>query len=90
MWAIWWVWMAAGIALGALEVVVPGFIFLGFALGAVLTGVILLIGQFIFIFSLPMLLLIFAVASLVSWLALRAIFKGQRTSVKIWDRDINE
>ena len=90
MWAIWWVWMAAGIALGALEVVVPGFIFLGFALGAVLTGVILLIGQFVFIFSLPMLLLIFAVASLVSWLALRAIFKGQRTSVKIWDRDINE
>ena len=90
MWAIWWVWMAAGIALGALEVVVPGFIFLGFALGAVLTGVILLIGQFIFIFSLPMLLLIFAVASLVSWLALRAVFKGQRTSVKIWDRDINE
>lgn len=90
MWAIWWVWVAAGIALGALEVVVPGFIFLGFALGAVLTGVILLIGQFVFIFSLPMLLLIFAVASLVSWLALRAIFKGQRTSVKIWDRDINE
>lgn len=90
MWAIWWVWMAAGIALGALEVVVPGFIFLGFALGAVLTGVILLIGQFVFIFSLPMLLLIFAVASLVSWLALRAVFKGQRTSVKIWDRDINE
>ncbi len=90
MWAIWWVWMAAGIALGALEVVVPGFIFLGFALGAVLTGVILLIGQFIFIFSLPMLLLIFAVASLVSWLALRAVFKGQRTSVKIWHRDINE
>ena len=66
MWAIWWVWMAAGIALGALEVVVPGFIFLGFALGAVLTGVILLIGQFVFIFSLPMLLLIFAVASLSS------------------------
>ena len=90
MWAIWWVWVAAGIALGALEVVVPGFIFLGFALGAVLTGVILLIGQFVFIFSLPMLLLIFAVASLVSWLALRAVFKGQRTSVKIWDRDINE
>ena len=55
-----------------------------------LTGVILLIGQFVFIFSLPMLLLIFAVASLVSWLALRAVFKGQRTSVKIWDRDINE
>ncbi len=90
MWATWWVWVAAGIALGVLEVVIPGFIFLGFALGAVATGLVLLVGQSLFAFSLPALLLIFAFASLVSWLALRAIFKGQRTQVKIWDKDINE
>ena len=31
---IWWVWLAFAIALGVVEVLLPGFIFLGFALGA--------------------------------------------------------
>ena len=31
----WWVWIVLGFALGVLEVIVPGYIFLGFAVGAV-------------------------------------------------------
>ena len=42
--SIWWVWVVAGFALAALEVVLPGYIFLGFAIGAVLTGILVGIG----------------------------------------------
>ena len=35
----WWAWIVLGFALGVLEILVPGFIFLGFAIGAVLTGI---------------------------------------------------
>ena len=30
----WWAWVILGFALGVLEIMVPGFIFLGFAIGA--------------------------------------------------------
>ena len=36
MWNVWWVWIVAGFALGVLEILAPGYIFLGFAMGAVL------------------------------------------------------
>ena len=35
LWQVWWVWIVAGFALGVLEVIAPGYIFLGFAIGAV-------------------------------------------------------
>ena len=38
LWQVWWVWVAGGFLLGVLEVLAPGFIFLGFALGAVLVA----------------------------------------------------
>jgi len=87
MWALWWVWMAGAVALGILEIFAPGFVFLGFAVGAALTGILLAAGLSP---SLPWLLLIFAVVSLVSWLALRRILGVRKGQVKIWDRDINE
>ena len=37
----WWAWVVLGFALGVLEVLAPGYIFLGFAIGAVLTGIVL-------------------------------------------------
>lgn len=40
----WWAWVILGFALGVLEVLAPGFIFLGFAIGAVVTGVLVGIG----------------------------------------------
>ena len=42
MWATWWVWVVAGFALGVVEVLVPGFIFLGFAIGAVIAAALVL------------------------------------------------
>ncbi len=85
---LWWVWIVLGFALGVLEVLVPGFIFLGFAIGAVLTGV--LVGLGLAPASLAVLLLVFAVASLVAWLVLRQSVGVREGQVKVWDKDIND
>lgn len=88
MWAIWWVWIVAGVALGVLEVIIPGYIFLGFALGAVLIGALLAIG--LLGGNLAWLMLVFALASLAGWFILRRLFGPVGSTVKIWHRDIND
>ncbi|WP_435260118.1 NfeD family protein [Thioclava sp. FR2] len=88
MWAVWWVWIVAGFALGVLEVIAPGYIFLGFAIGAVVVGAGLGVG--LLGGSLPALLLVFALASLAAWYGLRRTMGVRETQVKIWDRDIND
>jgi membrane protein implicated in regulation of membrane protease activity len=85
---VWWVWVVAGFALGVLEVIVPGFIFLGFAVGAVITGA--LIGFGILTGGLPVLVLVFAVISVLTWLALRQFMGVRDGQVKIWHKDIND
>jgi membrane protein implicated in regulation of membrane protease activity len=86
--ATWWAWVVFGAALGVLEVLAPGFIFLGFAIGAVATGI--LVGFGLAPASLPILLLIFAVASVVAWLVLRRTMGVRKGQVKIWQKDIND
>jgi inner membrane protein len=88
MWNIWWVWIVAGFALGVLEILAPGYIFLGFAMGALLTGVLLGFG--VLGGSLPMLLMVFAVLSLITWLVLRKIVGVNKSQAKIWHKDIND
>lgn len=86
--ATWWAWIVLGFALGVLEVLAPGYIFLGFAIGAVLTGA--LVGFGLSPTGLPALLLIFAAASVLAWLSLRRFVGVRKGQVKIWDRDIND
>ena len=88
MWAVWWVWVVAGFALGVVEVLVPGFIFLGFAIGAVITGVLVGIG--LLGANVAVLVLVFALASLGAWFALRQMLGARGGDVKLWDKDINE
>lgn len=88
MWAVWWVWIVAGFALGVLEVLAPGYIFVGFAVGAVVVGAGLGLG--VLGGSLPVLLLVFAVASLVAWVVLRRVLGVRKGQVRLWDRDIND
>jgi inner membrane protein len=88
MWATWWVWVVAGFALGVVEVLVPGFIFLGFAIGAVITGVLVGIG--LLGANVPLLVLAFAFASLAAWFVLRQMFGARGGDVKLWDKDIND
>ena len=86
-WQLWWVWVVFGVALGVLEVLVPGFIFLGFAIGAVLVGVLVGIG--LLGGSVAWLVLVFAVLSLVAFLVLRRVVGVTKVQTKVWDKDIN-
>ncbi len=87
LWQIWWVWVAAGLALAIFEIFAPGFVFLGFALGAVLVGGLLALGVTM---SLPWLLVVFGVSSLAAWIAMRQVFGVRKGQIKTWDTDINE
>lgn len=88
LWTIWWVWVVAGVALAILEVVIPGFVFLGFAVGAGLTGILVLAG--IAPGNVAALALVFAVLSLLAWLVLRRSVGVTRGQVKVWTEDIND
>lgn len=87
LWTVWWVWVVAGVALAVLEVLVPGFVFLGFAISAGVMAVLVAIG--LLGGSVPVLVLVFAVLALVAWLGLRRAVGVTKGQVKIWDKDIN-
>jgi membrane protein implicated in regulation of membrane protease activity len=87
-WQLWWVWVVGGLAIGALEMVVPGYIFVGFAIGAVATG--LLAGIGVLAGSPAVMLAVFALLSLAAWLGLRRAMGKRKGQVKIWTRDIND
>lgn len=87
LWSLWWIWGALALVLGIAEILLPGFIFLGFAIGAVCVAVLLLMSLNV---SLPLLLLVFAALSLVAWLMLRRLFALPKGQVKTFDTDIND
>ncbi|MCK0141599.1 hypothetical protein [Aliiroseovarius sp. F20344] len=87
LWSVWWAWIGGAIALVILEILAPGYIFLGFAIGATAVGVLLALGASL---SLPILLVIFGAVSLLSWLGLRLFFGVRKGQTKTWDTDINE
>lgn len=86
-WEIWWIWTAAGVALAILEVLIPGFVFLGFAIGAVVLGVLVAVG---IVLTLAWALLVFALVSVAAWVILRQAFGIRHGQKKTFDRDINE
>ncbi len=86
--AEWWVWMSAALLLATAEVIIPGWIFLGFAIGALVLGVLLLIG--VAGLSLPITLVIFAVLSLIAYIGLRWVFGLKTGQVRTFDTDIND
>lgn len=87
IWSIWWVWLSAALILAIVEVAVPGFIFLGFAIGAAVVGVLLMLGL---TFVLSWLLVVFAVISLISWIVLRRTIGIRRGQARTFYHDINE
>lgn len=90
MWSVWWVWMVAALALAFVEVLAPAQIFLGFAIGAAVTGIALLLGVPSMATSLPLTLIVFAIASLVAWIVVRKVVGVRPGQIKVWNRDINE
>ena len=87
IWTLWWAWIAFALVLGLVELMLPGFIALGFAIGAAVIGLLVGLGLGM---SLPLSLLLFAAFSLVAWLALRSTFKLKSGQVKKFDSDIND
>lgn len=90
LWNVWWIWLSAALILGILEIMVPGYIFLGFAIGAAVMGLLVGFSLGFSALSLPIALVIFAGLSLVAYLALRHFFKLEKGQVKVWDTDIND
>lgn len=93
MWADWWLWVAAGILLAGAEVLAPGYVFLGFSLGAVATGTVLgLGGPFAahVAADVARVLVLFAVASAVGWGVLRAVAGVRNDQVRSVERDVND
>ena len=85
--SIWWVWICIALGLGVVELLAPGFIFLGFSIGAlIMAGLVALFS----ISNTPALLAIFAFLSLLGWVALKAAFRKQSSGARIVTRDINE
>jgi membrane protein implicated in regulation of membrane protease activity len=92
-WSLWWVWLSGAVLLGVLEIIVPGYVFLGFAMGAAVTGLVLLVGgplSGMLVGSVPGLALFFAVVSLLCWFGLRRWLGVRKGQLKVFDRDINE
>lgn len=93
MWSLWWVWMSAALVLAILEIFAPGFVLLGFAIGAALVGAVLAIGGPVGGFlagSISVIALAFAVFSLIGWYGLRRVVGVRDRQIKIWDKDIND
>ncbi len=92
-WSEYWVWFAAAIVLGILEILAPGYILLGFAIAAGLMGFIFLfdggIGAYL-ASSLPVTLVVFGLAALAVWVIMRKVFGARGGSVKVWEEDIND
>ena len=87
-------WFTLALVLGILEVLIPGFLFLGFAFGAAVVGLLLMVigpESFPGAAGLAYLASAWGLASIVAWAALRRWFvpKDAQT-VKTVRHDINE
>lgn len=92
-WATWWAWGIAALVFAFIEVLLPSYVFFGFAIGAALTGGLLWLNLGVFAGptgSPEMLMLTFGIFSLVAWIGLRRYFGVRAGQVKMFDRDINE
>ncbi len=87
LWALWWAWFVLAAMLGIAEVLLPGFVFLGFSAGAVATGILVALGLDL---GLGGTLLLYAVLSGLAYLGLRLALGRYRGNVRIIDRDIND
>jgi hypothetical protein len=88
--------MLVALALGIVELLAPSWIALGFALGAGLVGLGLLTGLFPSLIAMMggygpgVLLVAFALLSLLSWFVLRQVFGPLAAETKTFEDDVND
>ncbi|MEP4198253.1 MAG: hypothetical protein ABJL99_21745 [Aliishimia sp.] len=85
--SLWWVWVCAALGLGLVELLAPGFIFLGFAIGALSMGALVGFGVSL---TTSASFAVFAILSLIAWFVLRRIFESPTGSVKVITEDVND
>ncbi|MFI0395784.1 hypothetical protein [Paracoccus jiaweipingae] len=88
IWSDGWLWLIAGLVLAGLELLLPGYVFLGLALAVATMGLALLLG--LWVWGLPSALVATTLLSAAIWLLLRWMMGVQRGQVRLWDRDIND
>lgn len=88
IWSDGWLWLIAGLVLAGLELLLPGYVFLGLALAVATMGLALLLG--LWVWGLPSALVATTLLSAAIWLLLRRMMGVQRGQVRLWDRDIND
>ncbi|ROU01057.1 NfeD family protein [Histidinibacterium lentulum] len=88
LWNAWWAWIIFGLILGMLEMLLPAYVFIGFSVGAILTGLGLWVG--IFGGSLAWTLVTFAAVSGLAVVALRLTWGAPTRKAKVWRTDIND
>ena len=84
---IWWVWLCIALGMAILELLVPSFIFLGFALGGLAMAAIV---ATVTISNVPALLALYAILSLIAWIGLKAAFRKQSSGARVVTEDIND
>ena len=82
--SIWWSWLALSAVLLIAELFLPTFLFLGFSIGAALTG----IAVYAIELTLPLAFLLFSVSSLIGWLGLRKLYPP--ITIVVHHEDIND
>lgn len=85
--SVWWVWLCAALALALIELIVPAFIFLGFALGALVMAVIVAVFAPT---NIAAMLAVFGALSLVAWIGLKLVFRRQSSGARVVTHDIND
>ena len=83
-----WLWLIAAFVLAGVELLVPGWAFMGLAASVGSMGVLLLTG--LWTAGLPVTLVATALLSAAAWLVFRRLWPTSRGSRRIWDRDIND
>lgn len=87
-WLNGWLWIIAALALAAVEVLLPVWIFLGVAIATLLMGIAILLGLWPGSFAGA--LVVVAIGSGLIWIVLRRAMGVQHGQVKIWHHDIND
>ncbi|MEM9249348.1 MAG: hypothetical protein AAGB05_11720 [Pseudomonadota bacterium] len=92
-WRQWWAWGMLAALCGIFELILPGDIFLGFAVGASAMALAFLVGDPVAGWmpeGLPALSVTFAVLSILAWIALRTLMGVRQGQTRIYHHDINE
>lgn len=88
----WWMWIAIGFGVGLFEILLPAFLFLGFAIGFALTGLVALVsGDKSWVLESPWNgFLLGSILALVAWIVLRQLVGVRDGQSRLVSRDINE